>query len=89
MKYFPVNRTTTTALFVLGLVLVSYIVSRTMLERFEPQMLNQSQEKRTMEREDSSFEQRTNHFRPGPVDMGPLHGTESPFRVNQYKAYIP
>jgi flagellar basal body-associated protein FliL len=36
----------------------------------------------------SSFEQKTNHFQMSPVDMGPISGTESPFRVNLYKAYI-
>lgn len=54
----------------------------------EPE-LDQRQEKRTMQLEDSSYAQRTNHFPPASVDMGPIHGFESPFRVNQFMAYIP
>jgi flagellar basal body-associated protein FliL len=36
----------------------------------------------------SSYEQKTNHYQMTPVDMGPIAGNESPFRVNLYKAYI-
>jgi len=36
----------------------------------------------------SSYQQKTNHYDMTPVDMGPISGTESPFRVNLYKAYI-
>jgi len=36
----------------------------------------------------SSYQQKTNHYEMTPVDMGPVSGTESPFRVNLYKAYI-
>jgi hypothetical protein len=36
----------------------------------------------------SSYEQKTNHFQMNPVDMGPIEGTESPYRVNLYNAYM-
>ena len=36
----------------------------------------------------SSYEQTTNHFPMTPVDMGPISGTETPFRVNAYQAYM-
>ena len=36
----------------------------------------------------SSFMQETNHLQSSKVDMGPLSGFESPFRVNLYQAYI-
>jgi hypothetical protein len=36
----------------------------------------------------SSYEQTTNHLQSTPVDMGPLDGTETPHRVNLYKAYM-
>ena len=36
----------------------------------------------------SSYEQRTNHFQMTPVDMGPISGSETPFRVNLYNAYM-
>lgn len=36
----------------------------------------------------SSYEQKTNHFQMTPVDMGPVSGSETPFRVNLYNAYM-
>lgn len=36
----------------------------------------------------SSYEQRTNHFQMTPIDMGPISGSETPFRVNLYNAYM-
>lgn len=36
----------------------------------------------------SSYEQKTNHLPATKVDMGPIPGIESPFRVNLYQAYI-
>lgn len=36
----------------------------------------------------SSYAQKTNHLQSGPVEMGPIAGFESPFRVNMYQAYI-
>jgi flagellar basal body-associated protein FliL len=36
----------------------------------------------------SSYEQKTNHFQMTPVDMGPIAGSETPFRVNMYNAYM-
>ena len=36
----------------------------------------------------SSYEQKTNHLEASKVDMGPISGFESPFRVNMYQAYI-
>jgi hypothetical protein len=31
----------------------------------------------------------TNHMNPSPVAIGPVQGMQTPFQVNQYKAYIP
>jgi hypothetical protein len=36
----------------------------------------------------SSYEQKTNHFPMQPVEMGPISGFETPFRVNAYNAYM-
>lgn len=36
----------------------------------------------------SSYEQKTNHFQMTPVDMGPISGTETLFRVNLYNAHM-
>lgn len=57
-------------------------------EKFQPEFLDKRQEATTIALEDSSYRQRTNHTTPAPYSIGPLHGTESPFQVNQYKAYI-
>ena len=36
----------------------------------------------------SSYDQTTNHLPATPVDMGPISGSETPFRVNAYNAYM-
>jgi flagellar basal body-associated protein FliL len=36
----------------------------------------------------SSYAQKTNHFPATPVEMGPIAGFETPFRVNMFKAYM-
>lgn len=36
----------------------------------------------------SSYEQTTNHLQSSKLDMGPISGFESPFRVNLYQSYI-
>jgi len=38
--------------------------------------------------EDSSFDQKTNHMDPAPYTLGPIAGNETPFQVNQYRAYV-
>jgi hypothetical protein len=58
-------------------------------ERFQPEFLDKSQVDRTVATETSSYEQYTNHMNPAPVSIGPLHGMQTPFQVNQYKSYIP
>lgn len=76
------------AVVVLAFVLLGGVSYMNRNSGSEPE-LDQRQEKRTMQTEDSSYAQRTNHFPPASVDMGPIHGYESPFRVNQFMAYIP
>ena len=36
----------------------------------------------------SSYEQKTNHLQMAEVNMGPIAGSESPYRVNLHQAYI-
>ena len=36
----------------------------------------------------SSYAQTTNHYPMTPVDMGPIAGFETPFRVNMYKSHM-
>lgn len=72
---------------VAGLILVGWVlVSR---ERFQPEFLDYSQVNRTLSKENASYDQSTNHMRPQSFGMGPLVGQETPFQVNQYKAYVP
>lgn len=67
---------------VLGFVLY---VSR---ERFQPEFLDKRQVARTVATENSHYSQVTNHMTPTPYSMGAPSGMQTPFQVNQYKAYI-
>lgn len=57
-------------------------------ERFQPEFLDKSQVQKTVAVEDSSYAQRTNHVDPAPYSMGPIAGMQTPFQVNQYRAYV-
>jgi hypothetical protein len=70
-----------------GLVLIWAALSRNS-EAFVPEFLEQSGVKRTASTSHSSYEQRTNHMEPTPGPLVPLDGTESPFRVNAYNAFM-
>jgi len=74
-------------LFLLGaiLLLVFVVMGR---ENFRPEFLDTSQVRRTIAAEDSHYEQYTNHMSPAPANMGPMSGMETPFQVNQYKAFV-
>lgn len=74
--------------FVGALVLVGLVLWNT-TERFQPEFLDKSGVRRTLQTIDSSYAQQTNHMTPPSYSMGPIQGTASPFQVNQYKAYIP
>lgn len=76
-----------TALLV-GALLVLAVVLYLGRERFQPEFLDKRQVQTTVARENSSYEQLTNHMDPAPVAMGPIQGMQTPFQVNQYKAYI-
>ena len=58
-------------------------------ERFQPEFLDKTQVDKTVATENSSYAQRTNHMDPAPYSMGPVQGFQTPFQVNQYKAYLP
>ena len=66
------------------LALVLY-VSR---ERFQPEFLDKRQVAKTVASEDSHYSQTTNHMNPASYSMGIPSGMQTPFQVNQYKAYI-
>lgn len=74
-------------LFVAALLVLGFVVMK-QTERFQPEFLDKKQVARTVSVEDSSYEQMTNHMSHAPYSMGPIEGTQSPFRVNQYTAHI-
>lgn len=57
-------------------------------ERFQPEFLDKRQVAKTVATENSHYDQMTNHMSPGSYSMGPAAGMQTPFQVNQYKAYI-
>jgi hypothetical protein len=71
---------------VLALVVLYFALPR---ERFQPEFLDKSQVDKTVAVENSSYAQVTNHADPAPYSMGPVQGMQTPFRVNQYRAYVP
>jgi hypothetical protein len=75
-------------LLVLALLVAGFVLQRFMTERFQPEFLDRTQIAKTIAVEDSSYDQRTNHMDPAPYSMGPIAGQETPFRVNQYTAYV-
>jgi hypothetical protein len=74
-------------LFVAALIVLGFVLWKT-TERFQPEFLDRKQVLKTVNSEDSSYEQRTNHMDAAPFSMGPIAGAPSPFQVNQYRAYI-
>lgn len=75
-------------LYLLVALAVLALVLYTTRERFQPEFLDKRQVQTTVAREDSSYNQQTNHMNPSPYDMGPVSGMQTPFQVNQYKAYV-
>jgi len=75
--------------FALAVAALGYVLAvASTREKVQPEFFDKSQERRTIALEDSSYSQRTNHSVPAPVSLGPIAGVQSPFQVNQYKAYI-
>jgi hypothetical protein len=75
-------------LLVGALLVVGLVLSRMYTEKFQPEFLDRTQIAKTIAVEDSSYDQKTNHMDPAPFSMGPIVGTETPFQVNQYRAYV-
>jgi hypothetical protein len=76
--------TTLLVIALFALIVVLYLGR----ERFQPEFLDKRQVQTTVAREQSSYEQMTNHMSPSPVQMGPIRGMQTPFQVNQYTAYV-
>jgi hypothetical protein len=77
-----------TLYFVFALALLVAVLYGFPRETFQSEFLDKTQVDRTVAVENSSFAQTTNHMRYAPASMGPLQGMETPFQVNQYKAYV-
>lgn len=75
-------------LLAIALVIAVVVLKTYATERFQPEFLDRTQIAKTIAAEDSSYDQRTNHMNPSPFSMDPLKGQETPFQVNQYKAYV-
>ncbi len=74
-------------LIALGVILVWSLSIKTK-ETFVPEFLDQSDVKRTADASSSSYEQKTNHGTPTPMQQDPIPGMETPFRVNMYSSYM-
>jgi hypothetical protein len=72
---------------VIAILLLAFVLMSSR-ERFRPEFLDTRQVKRTVATEDSHYEQYTNHMNPSGGMPGSLGGMPTPFRVNQYTAYV-
>ena len=70
-----------------ALVAIAFVLMKSR-ERFQPEFLDKSQVAKTVAYENSSHTQVTNHATPARYSMAPISGVETPFQVNQYKAYV-
>jgi hypothetical protein len=73
--------------FLIALVVLAFAMNLFRVERFESRFIDTSQQKRAMKLEDSSYEQRTNHFVQNN-DVGDATGMSTPWHVNQYKSKL-
>jgi hypothetical protein len=76
-----------TTWLLLGMAVLAFVLYTTR-ERFQPEFLDKRQVARTVAAENSHYEQYTNHMTPAAYSVGPPAGMQTPFQVNQYKAYI-
>jgi len=81
------NTLTMWAYLVAAMILIGLVLFSTR-ERFQPEFLDKSQVQKTVAVQNSSYEQRTNHLEPSPYSIGPATGIETPFQVNQYRAFV-
>ena len=67
--------------------MIAFVLNMIRTEGFEAGFVDTSQQKRAMKLEDSSYEQRTNHFVQSN-DVGQAIGMSTPWQVNQYKSKL-
>ena len=73
--------------FLIAVVVVALALNLIKVERFESGFVDTSQQNRAMKLEDSSYDQRTNHFVQNN-DVGDATGISTPWQVNQYKSKL-
>jgi hypothetical protein len=73
--------------FLIAVIVVAFALNLLRVERFESGFIDTSQQNRAMKLEDSSYEQRTNHFVQNN-DVGNATGISTPWQVNQYKSKL-
>jgi hypothetical protein len=73
--------------FLIAVVVVALALNILRVEHFESGFVDTSQQNRAMKLEDSSYEQRTNHFVQNN-DVGDATGISTPWQVNQYKSKL-
>lgn len=71
----------------IAVVVIAFVLNYMRTEGFEAGFVDTSQQKRAMKLEDSSYEQRTNHFVQSN-DVGQASGVSTPWQVNQYKSKL-
>lgn len=76
-----------TVYLLVAMVVLAFVLYVTR-ERFQPEFLDKRQVQHTVATENSSYAQHTNHMQHAPANMGPIQGMQTPFQVNQYKAYV-
>jgi len=79
-----------TYVFFLIAGLIAIAVVYRFRDHFVPEFIDDTNVRDTERHIHSSYVQETNHDRPKyHLDLGPIQGTESPFRVNMFDSYIP
>lgn len=73
--------------FLIAVIVVAFALNLLKVEHFESRFVDTSQQNRAMKLEDSSYEQRTNHFIQNN-DVGDATGMSTPWQVNQYKSKL-
>lgn len=74
-------------LFLIAVIVIAFVLNLVRVERFESRFVDTSQQQRAIKLEDSSYEQRTNHFVQNN-DVGDATGISTPWQVNQYKSKL-
>lgn len=72
------------------LLMFYFLMSKFVIHRegFVPEFLDQGNVKQTMKTSSSSYAQETNHFKLTPPIPEPIPGSQTPFRVNMFTAYM-